>query len=127
MANWYQSLKRSSLTPPDWVFSIVWPILYVMILISFVLYYSSSGTNKTLGYTLFFIGLAFNLSWSPVFFRLQRPGLSLVIIILLLVTTYLMIIEFNKINLLSARLLIPYFAWLSFASYLNGYIWYYNN
>lgn len=122
--NWYKNLKKSNLTPPDIVFGIVWPILYTLIAISFVVFIrTSTPIRKNPAIIVFLIQLVLNLSWSPVFFKRQNIKLSLVIIVLTLIFTLINIWLFYKINPISAYLLIPYAVWLMFATYLNAYIY----
>ena len=117
---WYKSLNKSKLTPPDYVFPIVWTILYLMIITSFVIYLS--GNKTTLGIILFCIQMALNLSWSPVFFKFKKPKIALVIVGLMWISILGTIISFNLTNPLASYLLIPYLVWVSLATYLNYYI-----
>lgn len=120
---YYNSLKKSSLTPPDYVFGIVWPILYVMMFVSAYLIQSNS---KCIGFctplVYFTVQLLINLSWTTVFFGLQMRRTAFIMILLIIGFTLLTYTEFIKIEKYAAYLLIPYIAWLGFASYLNYYI-----
>lgn len=93
--------------PPDWVFGPVWTILYLL------MGYAASQM-KTVP-PIFWIQLALNLAWSPVFVRLRNPKLALAIIVALWVTIILTIKEFGSLG----KFLVPYLLWVSFASYLN--------
>lgn len=117
---WYQLLNKSLLTPPSFVFSIVWPILYVMMGISLYLFLQH-GLNKEKRFILwiFVIQLILNLLWSPVFFVWQNIVLAFIIIIVLVILVLINIILFSKYSKPSAVLLIPYLFWLMFAGYLN--------
>jgi len=117
----YNKLKKSLLTPPSYIFGIVWPILYLMIGLS-IIFYLSSKEKSILGILLFILQLLLNLSWSPIFFKFKNYKLSFIIILLLIIIVYFNIIEFGRTNLLSSYLLIPYLIWILFASYLNLYI-----
>lgn len=117
---WYESLNKSKLTPPNYVFSIAWSALYIMIFLSFILYLKSNPTNT--GLSLFVIQLILNLSWAPVFFSLKKPFLALIIILIMWIFILLTMINFYKTNKTSCYLLIPYFIWVSFATYLNFFI-----
>jgi tryptophan-rich sensory protein len=124
---WYNSINKSPLTPPNYVFGIVWPLLYVMIIGSGVDFFSQ--TNKetlTTGLVLYTLQWILNLSWSPLFFRYKQISLSLLVILSLVATVIGTIYVFGTQSTLSAWLLVPYLVWISFASYLNGYIWYNN-
>ena len=119
----YNSLNKSSLTPPDYVFRIVWPILYIMM---FVAAFLIKKSNKCTGFctplVYFTIQLLINLSWTTVFFGLQMKRTAFIMILLIIGFTLVTYTEFIKINEYAAYLLIPYIAWLGFAGYLNYYI-----
>ena len=117
---WYTSLKKPSLTPPNWVFGPVWTTLYIMMGFSLYLYLQKSSNPYAL--TLFFTQLALNLSWSPTFFVFRQICPALFIILLTIVLTCLTATEFWKKSKLAALFLVPYIAWMSLASYLNLYI-----
>lgn len=120
MKDWYKNINKSSLTPPNYVFGIIWPILYTLIGISFFVYINSFYTNK--GLILFTIQLVLNLIWPYLFFEKRFLCVSLLNIILLNVFVFLTYNEFNKASTLSSQLLIPYMIWIFFAMYLNSYI-----
>ena len=118
---WYLNLKKSNLTPPNNIFSIVWFILYIMIIVSLYIYINSNNYN-ILGIILFIIQLLLNLSWQPIFFKYKRLNYSLIIMILLYIFTLLTYLNFKKVNKYASDLLLPYIIWISFALYLNYYI-----
>jgi len=125
---WYKSLRQSPLTPPNWVFPIAWTILYALIIASGVVFLSSPAFNtisagvRSAGFFYYCGAWVFNLSWSPLFFTLQRPDLSFVVILGMLAFIVLTIRAFYSVSRLAAYLLVPYMLWVSFATYLNGYI-----
>ncbi len=112
---WYLSLNKSELNPPSYVFGIVWPILYVLMMVSAYLAY-----NKIFG--IFLIQLAFNAAWSWLFFRFQMPLISLIDIYLLIALNLYITALMYRENKLAFILFIPYVLWVSFASYLNLFI-----
>ena len=117
---WYDSLTKPFLTPPAWLFSPIWIILYGTIFISLVLYSIKITTkNKFSGYVIFIVHMVFNLLWSPVFFILQRIDIALAVIIIIIFTAILLIKTFYNISKTAGLILIPYFIWLLFAMYLN--------
>ena len=122
--SWYSSLTQPPLAPPAWLFAPVWTILYITIAIALIIYIKErSNKNKIWGYVLFFTQLLLNLAWTPAFFGLKNIGLALVIVILMDILVLFNIIEFSKISKIAGRLLIPYFIWILFATYLNlGYL-----
>ena len=125
--NWYKNLKKSPLTPPSKTFSIVWPILYVMIFTAGILVWKDKKCFPFCSAIFYFlIQLIFNLTWTTLFFKLQRPVASLISTLIIIVFTILSSLKFYKINLLAFYLLLPYLFWLCFATYLNLYIVIYN-
>lgn len=121
-SGWYNSLTKPFLSPPNYVFSPVWAVLYVLIFISLILFIASNKKDKTYGYIFFIIQLGLNLAWTPVFFLLHNIPLALTVILLLDVFVLLTIKEFYATSKISGMLLIPYLVWILFATYLNiGY------
>ena len=120
---WYNKLKKSQLNPPNWVFSVVWPILYALMINSLILVWND---KKCFPYcnavTLFMIHLAFNLIWTTLFFSWKNPLWSLIDIIMLIIFTLVTFYEFRKYNVYASNLLIPYIIWICFAFYLNFFI-----
>lgn len=123
---WYKSLKTSPLTPPSGVIPVVWAILYVMIIASGVVYLKNGGSIHSAGFLYYCGAWILNLSWTPLFFTYQRPDLSFGVILCLVVFIALNIPGFYKVSHLAGYLLVPYLAWVSFATYLNGYIFFMN-
>jgi translocator protein len=114
---WYQKLKKSKATPPPLVFPIAWSILYILLGISSFLVYKKTGYIESLN--LFEIQLFFNLIWPIIFFTYKKPAIALVNIIILLIVTGFLMYQFYNIEKISFYLLIPYAAWLLFATYMN--------
>jgi tryptophan-rich sensory protein len=121
-SEWYKSLKKSKLTPPGWVISSVWAILYVMIIASGIIFLKNGGSVYSAGFFYYCVTWILNLSWSPIFFKYENLDLSFVVIVGMLVFITLNIWEFYNVSRLATYLLIPYMVWVSFATYLNGQI-----
>lgn len=122
-SNFYKKLKKSPLTPPSYTFGIVWPILYLLLayyFISLVTHKKCNGLCVTA--IVFLVQMAFNFAWSPVFFRLQKIRWALAINIIMIILTVIIMYLNTKINVRLNYLLFPYLIWITFASYLNGYI-----
>ena len=121
---WFDSLNKPFLTPPDWLFTPVWIVLYIMIASSLFIFLSSGITKeKHIPLVFFFTQLALNLAWSPVFFGMQNITGAFIIIIFMYIFLILTIITFFKHSKTASLLLIPYLLWISFAAYLNfGYL-----
>ena len=118
---WYNSLTKPFLTPPAFVFPPVWIFLYTTLLIALILYsVKFSRAGKLRGYIYFIIQLLLNLAWSPAFFIMKNIGLALFIIILLDIYVLLTIFRFYKVSKTAGIILIPYFIWILFATYLNA-------
>jgi tryptophan-rich sensory protein len=117
---WYYSI-RPALTPPNWVFPIVWNILFFLIALSLYFAWNACEKKKKKCNILFFFGLnfLFNVLWTFFYFTLQNPLLAFFDILLLLATIIILIIKLRKISVVSSSLLIPYLAWVMFASILN--------
>jgi len=117
---WYKSLNHPPLTPPSWVFAPAWAVLYTLIFLSFIAYgLKPYDGSKSWGFALFFMQMLLNLLWSPVFFYFHNIGFALAIIVIMDILVLLNIIEFFKVSKTSAFLLVPYFLWILFATYLN--------
>ena len=112
---WYLSLEKSKLNPPSYVFGIVWPILYIFMMLSSYLTYKKV-------FSIFIIQLFFNAIWSWLFFRFQMPLVALLDIYLLIAINIFICNLMYKENKLAFFLFIPYVMWISFASYLNLFI-----
>ena len=121
--SWYQTLNQPFLTPPAWVFAPMWTLLYLTMFVSLIFYAKSYKTcDKTWGYVLFFSQILVNFAWSPIFFGLKNIGLALAVVILLDILVLWNIIIFYKNSKPAGLILIPYFLWILFATYLNfGY------
>ena len=122
---WYKSLNQSPLTPPSWVFPIAWTILYALIIASGVVFLSArtaAAAVRSAGFFYYCAAWVLNISWTQIFFRFRRPGMSFVVILGMLAFIALNIRAFYPVSRLAAWLLVPYLAWVSFAAYLNGYI-----
>ena len=120
---WYNSLKKSKLTPPGYVFGIVWPILYVLLAVSFLLAIKSPKCIGFCSPLVFFTAqMALNFIWTTVFFRMKMMKTALLLIYAIIALTVLAFVKMHRVNKTASGLLIPYLLWLLFASYLNLFI-----
>ncbi|MBI2024641.1 MAG: tryptophan-rich sensory protein [Candidatus Harrisonbacteria bacterium] len=126
---WYAGLAKSELTPPGWIFGPVWTALYALMGVAAFLIWKRGLRRKEIKTALiiFDAQLVLNVVWSIIFFGLQSPGWALVDIALLWLAIVWTIAVFYKISKPAAYLLLPYFLWVSFASYLNYSIWQLNS
>lgn len=126
ITTWYPTIIKPSWNPPNWIFGPVWSLLYIMIGVAFALIWHSEKLDKRKAYRLFTIQFCLNLAWTPIFFNFHQIGFAFIEIIFMLIFIYLTIIEFYKINRNAAYLLLPYAIWVSFATILNGTIYWLN-
>ena len=121
---WYERLKKPAWRPPNWLFAPVWTVLYLMIAFAGWLVWNTAGFGGG-GWPLAFyaLQLLLNALWTPVFFGLHRPDLGFAVIALLWLTIAATIVAFALVNGVAAMLMIPYLAWVSFASLLNFAVW----
>lgn len=127
--NWYANINKPDFSPPNWLFGPVWTTLYVLMGISLYRVWISEPAKKQLtqfkkkAVAVFGVQLLLNTMWSIIFFGLENPGLALLEIYLLLAAIVYTKYLFCKIDKLAGYLLIPYIAWVTFASVLNFFIW----
>ncbi|CAM2764551.1 TspO/MBR family protein [Legionella worsleiensis] len=120
---WYANLVKSPLTPPGYVFSIVWSLLYALLALVALLVFAHDKNNSTNTLTALFVAqMVMNWAWTPLFFGLHWVTLSAFWLVGLIILNLLLLIKARKNNRLVIWLLIPYLIWLLFAAYLNGYI-----
>lgn len=119
--NVFASLEKPPLSPPGWLFPVVWTILYVLMGIASYLVFTSGADRKTVGAALRVYGfqLAVNFLWPIFFFNFGWYLFSFVWLLLLLLLILVTFARFWKISVPAACLLIPYLIWVVFAGYLN--------
>lgn len=121
---WYYNLSKPPFTAPNWLFPIVWPILYVVLAV--VMWRISKLQDSRLRDAAW--GHVFlNWGWTPVFFGLHQLGAAFFWLLLTLVTLVYLLLLLRDRDRTSIALLIPYAVWLSFAVYMCGGVWLLNN
>jgi tryptophan-rich sensory protein len=124
---WYDGLAKPSWTPPDSLFGPVWTALYVTIAVAGWLAWRrrQSGERRRVRAAFVFYGLQLGLNalWSVFFFGLQRPDIAFADLALLWLAILANILLFYGLSPAAGLLLIPYFAWVSFAARLNLDVW----
>ena len=120
----FESIVKPPLTPPSWVFPVVWTILFVLMGIGAAMVYLYAGEGER-SLPLFIYGtqLAVNFFWSIIFFNAQDYLFAFLWLILLWLMIIAMIVSFGKVNRTAALLQVPYLLWVTFAGYLNYMIW----
>lgn len=122
-STFYNELARPPLSPPGFIFPIVWTILYALMGISaYLIFVSDSDTDigeKKNALILYAVQLFVNFMWSIVFFRFENIAAAAVVLIILIILVIIMILRFKKIEPLAGYINIPYLIWILFALYLN--------
>jgi translocator protein len=127
ITTWHATLNKPVFNPPNYLFGPVWTVLYLLMGISlFMIWRSPSGDARNYALAIFSIQLVLNFAWSFIFFHFKQTGWAFVEIILIWISVLAMIIIFYRINRTAAFLQVPYLLWVSFASVLNGAIWWLN-
>ena len=114
---WYAALAKPSFNPPNGVFAPVWTALFVLMAVAAWRVYRHAGFGAAIA--LWLAQLVFNAAWSPLFFGLHRIGLALADIVVLLALILATSIAFFRIDRIAAALLLPYLAWVAFATALT--------
>ena len=119
-----QLTAKPPLSPPGWLFPVVWTVLYALMGIGAARIWAAPKSRvRSRGLNLFIAQLIVNFFWSPIFFNARAYGLAFFWLLLLWALVFLMIREFRKVDKPAARLQIPYLLWLTFAAYLNWAVW----
>lgn len=119
--NWYNLLNQPSFRPPNWLFGPAWTILYTLMGISLYWIWTKGTKKKEVkdALKLFAVHLVLNATWSIVFFGMRNIPLSLLNIVVLWILIMMVMVKFYKIDQKASFILLPYLAWVSFATILN--------
>lgn len=122
--DWYARLAKPSFNPPNEVFAPVWTTLYVMMAIAaWRVWRTADSATRGGPLTLFLLQLALNLGWSMVFFGLQKIGAAVATIVVLDVGVIVTMLAFWAVDRIAGLLMVPYLAWVAFATVLNIALW----
>ncbi|MDG4795941.1 TspO/MBR family protein [Micromonospora sp. WMMD1082] len=121
----YADLDRPAWSPPSWLFGPVWIALYVTIALAAWLVWRRVGFGPALA--AWVVQLALNAAWTPLFFGGGRYGLAFAEIVLLWLAIGVTVLLFSRASRAAAALLLPYWAWVTFAAALNYSIWQLNS
>ena len=118
---WYQALAKPDWNPPDVVFPMGWTLIYALITIAGITAWRAAPNSAVSEWVigLFALNGFLNISWSLIFFRLQRPDWAFVELILLWLSILVLILYCGRFSRAAGALLVPYLAWVSFAGALN--------
>ncbi len=117
---WYRALEKPWFNPPDWLFGPAWSVLYILIAIAGWRTWQRGPTSRLMW--IWWLQFGLNFAWSPVFFGAQQIALGLVVVLAMLAAILAFIALAWRRDRVSALLFVPYAAWVSFASLLNGSI-----
>lgn len=124
ISTWYVTLEKPFFSPPNWLFGPVWTTLYALMGIALVMIWDSKrGKKRDHALAWFGTQLVLNAVWTPVFFGAERLDVGFFVIVAMLAAIVGTIISFKKISETAAWLLVPYLAWVSFATTLNFALW----
>jgi tryptophan-rich sensory protein len=118
---WYYQLRKPSWQPPDWLFGPAWTLIFACAALAGVIFWRLERAQRARSLVLaaFAVNALLNMGWSLLFFRLERPDWALNEVGLLWLSILALIILLGRTSNKSAWLLVPYLAWVSFASVLN--------
>jgi len=126
-AVWYASLVKPPWTPPDQVFGPVWSALYLLMgVAAWIIWGERYHRGRNLALVAFAVQLLLNALWAPLFFGTRSIGLGLLVLVALWLAVVWTVREFAGVRAVSACLMLPYVAWVSFAAVLNFAIWRHN-
>ena len=117
----FETINKPYLSPPGWVFPVVWTILYILMgIASYIVLTSGQSQYKIkMALAVYLIQLAFNFVWPIIFFNAQKYLLAFVWLIVLWVLILITTDLFGNISKTAGKLMIPYLLWVTFAGYLN--------
>ena len=118
--SWYVDLKRPSFQPPSWMFGAVWAALYALMGLALATIWNEpTSPRRTDAIRLFFVQLALNYAWSPVFFGGRMIEIGLLLLVAILVAALMTAKTFKSLRPMAGWLLLPYLLWLCLAVALN--------
>lgn len=117
----FEALNQPPLSPPGWLFPVVWTVLYALMGVASYLAVTSGAPQNAVSRALraYGIQLAFNFFWPLLFFRLEMYLFSFIWLIALWLLILLTALRFRRLSAAAGWLLVPYLLWVTFAAYLN--------
>ena len=123
IGDWYASLEKSPLNPPDWVFGPVWTTLYALMAIGgYRVWNGRQSPERDRALALWAGQLTLNAAWSPLFFGTRRPDVALADLVALMIALMLFVRDTSRVDKPAAWMFAPYIAWVAFAGMLNAEI-----
>lgn len=121
--DYYADLRKPGWAPPSWLFGPVWTVLYAMIGVAAWLVSRRGGPGSRRALGLWGVQLVLNAAWTPIFFGLRAPGAALAEISIMWVAIVATTVAFFARRTAAGALMLPYLAWVTFATVLNFEIW----
>lgn len=122
--SWFDTLVKPSWNPPSWVFGPVWSVLYIMMALAALRVWKEQGfVRGAFPLSIFAVQLALNVAWPWIFFTRHQIGFAFAEIIVLWLAIAVTVFAFWRVSPINGILLLPYLAWVTFASVLNGAFW----
>lgn len=119
----YQTLDRPRWAPPGWMFPVVWPVLYLLMATAAWLVASTDGALRTTALALYVVQLVANAGWTWLFFALRRGAWAFAEVLVLLGLVLATHLVFGHVRPAAGALLVPYLAWVTFATALTWSVW----
>lgn len=121
---WYEGIAKPSFNPPGWIFGPVWVTLYILMAIAaWLVSLRPPSRRQRAALVVYVAQLALNAAWSGIFFGLHAIGWAMAELVVLWFFILATIVLFARVRRLSAVLLLPYLAWVTFAGVLNFRLW----
>lgn len=118
---WYQTLRKPSWTPPNWLFPVAWTFLYIAMAVAAARIAPLPGS--ALAIALWALQIALNSIWTPLFFGRHKIGAAAVVLGMLWLAVAATMIAFFRLDVLAGWLFVPYIVWVSLAFALNFTVW----
>ena len=115
----FEKLNQPPLSPPGWLFPVVWTVLYVLMGISSARVYLADTRDTKPALIVYAVQLILNALWTPIFFGLELRLVAFIWLLMLIAAVVYMIGRFKKVDATAGNLQFPYLIWLLFAAYLN--------
>ena len=120
---WFAALEKPAIMPEGWVFGAAWTVLYILLgFVLAMLLHARGARQRNLAIGLFLAQLLLNYLWSPIFFGMHQVTTALGVVVLMLLISVAATVIIAKIRKAAALLMLPYLAWLAFATMLNWQI-----
>ena len=126
-ADWYETINKPDWNPPGWLFGPVWTLLYTLMgFAAWKVWQQFGVAGASAALSMFIVQLILNGLWSQIFFGAQEIGWAFLEILFLLAAIIITTLLFYQKSRMAGWLMVPYILWVSFATVLNGTIWWMN-